>query len=107
MDTRAASSAGRGVFVLSDRDRRVLLLLEQELLLDDPVWMARLSPLLAGGPAPHRSHWTAAWRALAWVAVLSGLLLIVLSTGSSSLWGLAVGMYLAGSAGIALMTASG
>ena len=107
MDTRAASSAGRGVLVLSDRDRRVLLLLEQELLLDDPVWMARLSPLLAGGLAPHRSHWTAAWRALAWVAVLCGLLLIVLSTGSSSPWGLAVGMYLAGGAGIALLTASG
>ena len=107
VDTRPASSAGCGIFVLSDRDRRVLLLLEQELLLDDPVWMARLSPLLAGGPPPHRSHWTAAWRALAWVAVLCGLLLIVLSTGSSSPWGLAVGTYLAGGAVIALVTASG
>ena len=68
--------------------------------------MARLSPLLAGGPAPHLPHWTAAWRALAWVAVLSGLPLIVLSTGSSSPWGLAAGMYLAGSAGIAFLTAS-
>ena len=107
MDTRAASSAGRRVSVLSDRDRRVLLLLEQELLLDDPAWMARLSPLLAGGGAPHRLHWKASWRALAWVAVLCGLLLILLSTGSSSPWGLAVGMYLAGGAGIALLTASG
>ena len=93
--------------MLSDRDRRVLLLLEQELLLDDPVWMARLSPLHAEGPAPHRSHRTAAWRALAWVAALCGLLLIVLSTGSSSPWGLAVGMYLAGGAVIAFLTASG
>ena len=38
------------------KDRRILLLLEQKLLLDDPVWMARLSPLLAGGPAPHLPH---------------------------------------------------
>lgn len=94
-----------GTPVLSDRDRRVLLLLEQELQADDPGWVARCAPLLSGGRAPRRS-WAGLWRVVAWLGVSVGVLMVVLSTGSPSPWGLAVGIFLAGGAVIALLTAS-
>ena len=92
--------------MLSDRDRRVLLLLEQELLRDDPVWMHRVAPLLAGDAARHGFHRKVSWLVLEWAAVLCGVLLVVKSTSSSSPWELVIGIYLAGGAAIALLTTS-
>lgn len=90
-----------GAAVLSDRDRRVLLLLEQQARIEDPRWVARCERS-ASGRAPRRSL-SMIWRPLTWCALGGGLSLVAVG---SSAWILSLGLYLAGGAVIVLFTAA-